>query len=152
MSDIAGHLGRVQDAFKRPTLSLLSRRHEFVLAILMASFSRDREPIAADRFHVRVGAYLSELAAVGESVPADAPRVLCRGWVAKQWLMLSANEDHIEEYTLTSHAQEAIEYVNRLSGERPMFSQSRIRTILEAARRQRVGEVRAKSASRTAIR
>ena len=117
------------------TLSLLSRRHEFVLAILMASFSRDREPIAADRFHVQVGAYLSELAAVGESVPADAPRVLCRGWVAKQWLMLSANEDHAEKYTLTSHAQEAIEYVSRLSGERSMFSQSRIRTILEAARR-----------------
>ena len=49
--------------------------------------------------------------------------------------MLSANEDHVEEYALTSHAQEAIEYVRRLSGDRSMFSQSRIRTILEAARR-----------------
>lgn len=136
MSDIAGHLGRVRDAFKRPTLSLLSRmRAPIVLAILMASFSRDQEPIAADRFHIQVGAYMSELAAAGEDVPGDAPRVLCRRWVAERWLMLSANEDHVEEYTLTSHAQEAIEYVKRLSGERSMFSQSRIRTILEAAQR-----------------
>lgn len=49
--------------------------------------------------------------------------------------MLSANEEHVEEYTLTSHAQEAIDYVKRLSGDRSMFSQSRIKTILEAARR-----------------
>jgi hypothetical protein len=49
--------------------------------------------------------------------------------------VLSANEEHEEEYALTSHAQEAIDYVNRLSGERSMFSQSRIKTILEAARR-----------------
>ncbi|MGH3274974.1 MAG: DUF3375 family protein [Streptosporangiaceae bacterium] len=135
MSDITGHLSRVRDAFKRPTLSLLSPRRAFVLAILMASFSRDHEPIAAERFHIQVGAFLSELAAAGEDVAGDAPRVLCRKWVAEQWLMLSANEDHAEEYTLTSHAQEAIEYVSRLSGERSMFSQSRIRTILEAARR-----------------
>lgn len=136
MSDIAGHLGRVRDAFKRPTLSLLSRkRAPIVLAILMASFSRDQEPIGAERFHIQVGAYIAELAGAGEDVPDDAPRVLCRRWVAEQWLMLSANDDHVEEYSLTSHAQEAIEYVNRLSGERSMFSQSRIRTILEAARR-----------------
>jgi len=136
VSDIAGHLGRVHDAFKRPTLSLLGQKWApIVLAILMASFSRDQEPIAAERFHIQVGAYMSELAAGGEDIPGDAPRALCRRWVAEQWLMLSANEDHVEEYTLTSHAQEAIEYVNRLSGERSMFSQSRIRTILEAAQR-----------------
>jgi hypothetical protein len=64
VSDIAGHLGRVRDAFKRPTLSLLSRtRASIVLAILMASFSRDHEAIAAERFQIQVGAYLSELAA-----------------------------------------------------------------------------------------
>ena len=136
VSDIVGHLGRVRDAFERPTLSLLGQKWALiVLATLMASFSRDQEPIAAERFHIQVGAYMSELAAAGVEVPGDVPRALCRRWVAEQWLMLSANEDHVEEYTLTSHAQEAIEYVNRLSGERSMFSQSRIRTILEAARR-----------------
>jgi len=133
---MAGPLGRVHEAFKRPALSLLGQKWApIVLAILMASFSRDQEPIAAERFHIQVGAYMSELAAGGEDVPGDATRALCRSWVAEQWLMLSANEDHVEEYTLTSHAQEAIEYVNRLSGERSMFSQSRIRTILEAAQR-----------------
>ena len=137
MSDIAGCLAQVRDAFERPTLALLSRRKwgPVVLAVLMSSFSRNQDPIAAERFHAQVGTYLSELAAAGEDVPDDPPRVLCRRWVSEQWLVLSANEDHIEEYALTSHAQEAIEYVNRLSGDRSMFSQSRIKTILEAARR-----------------
>ncbi|MEU4217162.1 DUF3375 family protein [Actinoplanes sp. NPDC026623] len=48
---------------------------------------------------------------------------------------LAANDDNAEEYSLTSHAQEVIDYVHRLSGSGSMFSESRIRTILEAARR-----------------
>jgi hypothetical protein len=68
VSDIVGHLGRVRDAFKGPTLSLLSRkRAPIVLAIPMASFSRDQEPITAKRFHIQVGAYMAELAAAGAS-------------------------------------------------------------------------------------
>lgn len=137
MSDIVGYLARVRDAFERPTLTLLSRRKwaPVVLSVLISSFSRNQDPIAAERFHAQIGTYLSELAAAGEDVPDDLPRVLCRRWVSEQWLVLSATEDNVEEYALTSHAQEAIEYVNRLSGDRSMFSQSRIRTILEAARR-----------------
>lgn len=137
MSDIVGYLAQVRDAFDRPTLALLSRRKwaPVVLAVLISSFSRNQDPTAAERFHAQVDTYLSELAAIGEDVPDDPPRVLCRRWVSEQWLVLSANEEHVEEYALTSHAQEAIEYVNRLSSDRSMFSQSRIRTILEAARR-----------------
>jgi Protein of unknown function (DUF3375) len=137
VSDITGCIAQVQDAFDRPTLALLSRRKRgpVVLAVLMSSFSRTQDTIAAERFHAQVGTYLAELAASGESVPDDPPRVLCRRWVSEQWLVLSSNEDHAEEYALTSHAQEAIEYVSRFSGHRSMFSQSRIKTILEAARR-----------------
>jgi hypothetical protein len=136
VSDIVGYLARVRDAFERPALALLrQKRAPVVLAVLMSSFSGSQEPIAAERFHAQVATYLSELAAAGEEAPEDPPRVLCRRWVAAQWLVLSASEDNVEEYSLTSHAQEAIEYVNRLSGDRSMFSQSRIRTILEAARR-----------------
>ena len=137
MSDITGRLAQIRDAFDRPTLALLSRRKwgPVVLAVLMSSFSRNQDPIAAEQLHAQVRTYLSELAAVGEDVPDDLPRVLCRRWVSDQWLVLSANEEHQEEYALTSHAQEAIDYVKRLSGDRSMFSQSRIRTILEAARR-----------------
>jgi hypothetical protein len=137
VSDITGRLAQIRDAFDRPTLALLSRRKwgPVVLAVLMSSFSQNQDPVAAEQFHAQVRTYLSELAAMGEDVPEGPPRALCRRWVTEQWLVLSANEDHVEEYALTSHAQEAIDYVKRLSGDRSMFSQSRIKTIIEAARR-----------------
>ena len=137
MSDIAGRLAQIRDTFERPTLALLGKRKwgPIVLAVLMSSFSQNQDPVAAEQLHAQVRTYLSELAAVGEEIPDDPPRTLCRSWVKEQWLVLSANEDHVEEYALTSHAQEAIDYVRRLSGDRSMFSQSRIKTILEAARR-----------------
>jgi hypothetical protein len=138
VSDIAGRLRQVEEAFDRPTLALLSRRKwgPVTLAILMSSFSRNQNPVPAEQFHVQVRTYLSELVAGGEDIPPGSdPRALCRSWVDEQWLRLSPNEDREEEYALTSHAQEAIDYVHRLSGDRSMFSQSRIRTILEAARR-----------------
>jgi hypothetical protein len=137
VSDISGRLAQIRDAFERPTLALLSKRKwgPVVLAVLMSSFSQNQDPIAAEQLHAQVKTYLSELGAIGEDVPDDPPRNLCRNWVKEQWLVLSANEDHVEEYALTSHAQEAIDYVKRLSGDRSMFSQSRIKTILEAARR-----------------
>lgn len=137
MSDIAGELARVRVAFAKPTLTLLAKRKwaPVVLSVFIASFSRDQDVIAAERFHAQVAIYLAELRSVGEEVPDGAARMLCRRWVDEQWLVLSANEDNTEEYSLTSHAQEAIDYVHRLSGSRSMFSESRIRTILEAARR-----------------
>ncbi|WP_161557944.1 DUF3375 domain-containing protein [Micromonospora sicca] len=137
MSDIAGELARVRVAFAKPTLTLLAKRKwaPVVLSIFIASFSRDQDVIAAERFHAQVAIYLAELRSLGEEVPDGAARVLCRRWVDEQWLVLSANDDKAEEYSLTSHAQEAIDYVHRLSGSRSMFSESRIRTILEAARR-----------------
>jgi hypothetical protein len=137
VSDIAGRLAQIRDAFERPTLALLSRgkRGPVVLAVLMSSFSQNQDPVPAEQLHAQVRTYLSELAAIGEEVPDDPPRTLCRRWVKEQWLVLAANEDLAEEYALTSHAQEAIDYVKRLSGDRSMFSQSRIKTILETARR-----------------
>ncbi|WP_187365825.1 DUF3375 domain-containing protein [Trebonia kvetii] len=137
MSEIAGRLAQIREAFERPTLALLSRgkRGPVVLAVLMSSFSQNQDPVPAEQLHAQVRTYLAELAAAGEEVPDDPPRVLCRRWVKEQWLVLAANEDHVEEYALTSHAQEAIDYVKRLSGDRSMFSQSRIKTILDAARR-----------------
>jgi hypothetical protein len=136
VSDVAGDLARVRSAFAKPTLTLLARKWApVVLSIFVSSFSRDQDTITAERFHAQVATYLAELRSVGEEVPEGSARTLCRRWVAEQWLVLSANDDNVEEYSLTSHAQEAIDYVHRLSGSRSMFSESRIRTILEAARR-----------------
>lgn len=136
VSDIVGELARSRAAFDKPTLTLLGKKWApIVLSIFASSFGRDQDAIPAEILHAQVTTYLAELRAAGEDVPEDPSRVLCRRWVAERWLVLASNDDNQEEYSLTSHAQEAIDYVNRLSGERSMFSESRIRTILEAARR-----------------
>jgi hypothetical protein len=136
VSDIIGDLARVRSAFDKPTLALLGKKWApIVLSVFASTFSREQESVSADRLHVQVEMYLSELRANGEEVPSETARALCRLWVEQKWLILSANDDQEEVYSLTSHSQEAIDYVNRLSGDRSMFSESRIRTILEAARR-----------------
>ena len=136
MSEILGELAQVRSAFAKPTLALLGKKWApVVLAVFASTFSREQESISAERFHSQVEVFLSELKSVGEPVPEDTARTLCRRWVEEKWLILSSNEEQAEEYSLTSHSQEAIDYVNRLSGDRSMFSESRIRTILDAARR-----------------
>lgn len=136
VTDIVGSLARVRAAFDKPTLRLLGKKWApVVLAVFVSSFSRDQDSIPAERFHVQVETLIADLRSTGADVPDEPARALCRRWVNEQWLVLSANEENVEEYALTSHAQEAIDYVNRLSGDRSMFSESRIRTIVEAARR-----------------
>jgi hypothetical protein len=135
MSEIIGDLARVRESFEKPTLALLGRKWAaIVLTILTSTFSRERESIPADMFHVQVETYLGELRANGEDVPTETARALSRKWTDDKWLVLSVN-DKEEAYSLTSYSQEAIDYVNRLSSDRSMFSESRIRTILEAAQR-----------------
>ena len=136
MSNIVGDLARIRSSFEKPTLALLGKKWApIVLSVFISTFSREQESVAAESFHAQVETYLLELRANGEETPLESARQLCRRWVDEKWLILSSNDDQGEEYSLTSHAQEAIDYVNRLAGDRSMFSESRIRTILEAARR-----------------
>ncbi|MDQ2894568.1 MAG: DUF3375 domain-containing protein [Actinomycetota bacterium] len=136
MSDIAGELARVCEAFEKPTLRLLDRKWApLVLAVFKSSFSRDQRSVAAERLHAQVDTYLGELRSVGEQVPNLQGRALCLRWMNDQWLFRTTGESGQEEYSLTSHALEALDLVQALSRERALISESRINTILDAVRR-----------------
>lgn len=137
MSDVVEELARVRRAFDQPTLTLLHQRMTpVVVAIFRSSFSRETRSVAASRFHEQVDTYLAELRLAGDaSVPSGNGRELCRGWVHGQWLVRHPEEDGSESYTLTSHAREALEVVSRLTRERSSFSEHRVATIVNAARR-----------------
>ncbi|WP_432543401.1 DUF3375 domain-containing protein [Kineococcus sp. SYSU DK002] len=153
MSSIRDDLARAQRAFTRPTLSLLRRpTGPLVVAVLTCAFGGQRSRIPADRFHSQVQGLLDELALHGQEVPDTPARELVRGWVREQWLSLTpvggpgadaVREDRAEdgedeadeEYALTSHAQDALDHVARIGGDRVLLGESRMRTILDAARR-----------------
>ncbi|WP_411734303.1 DUF3375 family protein [Paeniglutamicibacter sp.] len=137
MADIGLELSRVQSAFDRPTLGLLSKNEApLVVAIFRSTFSRDVTQMTATTFHAHVETLLGILASNGHDgyEPSQA-RQLCRDWVRRKWLILDARDDGEEFYALTSHAQDAMAFVQNLGGERALLSESRIRTIVDVARR-----------------
>lgn len=141
LSDVVGEHDRARRAFERETLKLLRKKHApVILAIFMTTFSPERTVFAADQFHTLVESQLSELRAAGradfDTLEGRSARAICWQWAEDKWLLLSSdNPDKVEQYSLTSHAQEAIDYVHRLARDRSVFGQSRIRTIVDAARR-----------------
>ncbi|MGO9294899.1 MAG: DUF3375 family protein [Streptosporangiaceae bacterium] len=136
MSDIAGELARVREAFEKPTLRLLDRKWApLVLAVFKSSFSRDQRSVAAERLHTQVDTYFDELRSVGVQVPSLQGRALCLEWMNDQWLFRTIGDRGQEEYSLTSHALEALDLVQALSRERALISESRLNTILDAVRR-----------------
>jgi Protein of unknown function (DUF3375) len=137
VSDISGELARVCEAFRRPTLSLLLNRKwsELVLAIFRSSFSRDQRSVGAERLHAQVDAFLEELHAVGVETPQLGGRALCLQWMNDQWLFRSVADNGDEEYSLTSHALEALDLVQSMTRERALISESRINMILETVHR-----------------
>ncbi|PXA67257.1 DUF3375 domain-containing protein [Cryobacterium arcticum] len=135
MSDIAGELARVREAFDRPTLRLLDRKWApFVLAVFKLSFSRDRRSVQADRLHAQVDAYLADLRSIGSDVPGKNGRALCVQWMNDQWLYRETGDDEEEQYSLTSHALEALLLVDGLSRDRALISESRLTTIVDTVR------------------
>jgi Protein of unknown function (DUF3375) len=136
MSDIAGELARVREAFDKPTLRLLDGKWApFALATFKSSFSRDRQSVLADRLHVQVDVYLDELRSAGEDVPSGNGRALCVRWMNDQWLYRATGENGEEQYSLTSHALEALSLVDSLTRDRALISESRLTTILDTVRR-----------------
>jgi hypothetical protein len=135
VSDIAGELARVREAFDRPTLRLLDRKWApFVLAVFKSSFSRDRRSVQADRLHAQVDAYLADLRSTGVEVPGRGGRALCVQWMNDLWLYRETGEDGEEQYSLTSHALEALLLVEGLSRDRALISESRLTTIVDTVR------------------
>src|SRR5690242_8228531 len=136
-SDLRGELARLRESFDKPALRLLDRKWApHVLAVFRVCFTRDQRSLAAERMHAQVDAYLDELRSAGEETPpAPSGRALCVRWMNDQWLVRNVGENGQEEYSLTSHALEALDVMASLSRDRPLISESRISTIIEAARR-----------------
>ena len=136
MSTVVRDLQRVRDAFDKPTLRLLSQNSSpYWLAIFSTLLPAEQSRIPADIFHVRIDAALEELRRADPDTPVATGKELCARWVKQQWLWRAANGAGDEEYGLTSHAQEALEISTRMSGQRASFGESRMRTILESAKR-----------------
>lgn len=136
MSELIGELARIREGFDRPTLRLLDRKWApLVLGVFQTTFTRDQRSIAAERLHTQVDLYMEELRSHGEATPALTGRALCLQWMNDQWLFRNIGDGGQEEYSLTSHALEAMDLVQSLSRERALISESRINTILDTARR-----------------
>lgn len=137
MSEVAGELARVRGAFAQPTLTLLHQRQApVVIAIFRASFGRSNRPIPIARLHTQVEEHLAAIRAAGETdVPAGSGHEICRRWMRGQWLVRALDESGREVYSLTSHAQQALELVKNLARDRATLSEHRIATILGTVRR-----------------
>lgn len=135
MSEIAGELARVREAFDKPTLRLLDRKWApFVLAVFKGSFSRDRSSVQCELLHAQVDAYLADLRSIGTETPGGNGRSLCVQWMNDQWLYRDTGEDGEEHYSLTSHALESLSLVESLSRDRALISESRLTMIVDAVR------------------
>jgi hypothetical protein len=137
MSEIAGELRRVKAAFAQPTLTLLHQRQApVVLTIFRAAFGRNNTPIPTARLHTQVEEHLAQVGRSGEAdVPTGTGKELCQRWMRGQWLVRSLDETDQEVYSLTSHAQQALELVKTLARDRATLSEHRIATILGTVRR-----------------
>ncbi|WP_232820066.1 DUF3375 domain-containing protein [Nocardioides allogilvus] len=137
MSEIAGELARVRSAFAQPTLTLLHQRQApVVITIFRAAFGRNNKPIATARLHTQVEEHLAQIRLAGETeVPNGTGREICHRWMRGQWLVRSLDESGREVYSLTSHAQQALELVKNLARDRATLSEHRIATILGTIRR-----------------
>jgi hypothetical protein len=137
MSEVVGELARVTGAFDQPTLTLLHQRQAaVVITIFRSAFGRNNKPIPTARLHAQVEDHLAEIRASGETeVPQGSGRDVCHRWMRGQWLVRSLDEGGHEVYTLTSHAQQALELVKNLARDRATLSEHRIATILGTVRR-----------------
>jgi hypothetical protein len=137
VSEIAGELARVKGAFSQPTLTLLHQRQApVVITIFRAAFGRNNRPIATARLHTQVEEHLAQVRLAGEQdVPTGTGREVCQRWMRGQWLVRSLDDAGHEVYSLTSHAQQALELVKNLARDRATLSEHRIATILGSVRR-----------------
>ncbi|MFC8597613.1 DUF3375 family protein [Isoptericola sp. NPDC057191] len=132
-SRLEGALARSQGAFGTPALALLHRKEgPLVVALLALIFTPGRATVPTEQMHVEVEDLLAEARAAGHDVPDDAARALCSRWVAGRWLVRALDDDGVEQYQVSSHAAEALAFVDRTQGARALVSESRIRTLLVA--------------------
>src|SRR5690606_31408634 len=104
------------------------------------AFGRNNKPIPTSRLHTQVEEHLAQMRAAGETdLPSGTGREVCHRWMRGQWLVRSLDELGNEVYSLTSHAQQALELVKNLARDRATLSEHRITTILNTVRRFNAG-------------
>ncbi|GAA2540787.1 hypothetical protein GCM10009860_21980 [Microbacterium mitrae] len=138
MSEIGGELARTIETFDQPTLTLIHQTHApVVVAVLNSCFSREIRLVGTARLHTMVEQMLAEISTSGRDVtiPTGTGREVCMKWMKAQWLIRSATEDGSEVYSLTSHAQQAIDFMANLRQERTGLSEHRVANIIATARR-----------------
>lgn len=137
MSELAAQMHRMSQAGSGPALTLINHKWSaMVLAIFRLTFGARGGAVRAERLHSQVDSYLEELRELGHDVPPHSTgRTLCLAWTHEQWLTRIPTEDGAEAYERTSHALVADRVIGGLSSERALLSESRLTTILDAARR-----------------
>lgn len=138
MASVRAEFERFEGAYHRTTMVLLrADTAPAVAATLRAAFDRENRPIPTDRLEDQVEVYLDELRRGGyDNVPAGTGHEVCLRWLHARWLHRKADEEGDGEvYTLTSHAQSAIEVLRAQTRERGSLSEHRIATLMSAARR-----------------
>ncbi|MCA5893756.1 DUF3375 domain-containing protein [Isoptericola sp. NEAU-Y5] len=132
-SRLEGALARSEGAFGTPALALLHRKEgPLVVAVLSLIFTPGRSRVATEQMHVEVEDLLAEARSGDRDVPDGPARALCSRWVAGRWLVRSLDDEGVEQYQVSSHAAEALAFVDRTQGSRSLVSESRIRTLLVA--------------------
>lgn len=134
MSDIVRELARARSALDQPTLRLLRKKWAPLAVAIFSTKFLDGDSIDTNVMHSYVGLVLDEAASIGEPVPVEDARALCRAWVSEQWLRLS-QQDEQEQYSLTSYARNAVDYCRRIERDGTSLSESGIATIVDALRR-----------------
>ncbi|WP_035834087.1 DUF3375 domain-containing protein [Jonesia quinghaiensis] len=137
MQPLTDQLDRARRAFSQPTLTLLNRQYApTVLALFASVFSAQRTSVGAEQFYVEIEDHLTQLRAHGVAdIEASSVRQLTTRWVREKWLIRQVTVDNTEEYSLTSHTQDALDFVARASGMHQLVSESRIRTLLSTIER-----------------
>lgn len=123
MSSVRLDHKRALGALAKPTLRMLGHpKASYVIAIFSTLLPADQQRIAAETFHAKVDARLDELRIDDPDAPTQGAREFATRWVKQQWLSRAPNDVGEEGYSLTSHAQEAIEFCARMSGRRAVLS------------------------------
>ena len=133
--DIFAEFDRAEAALERPTLRLLRGEWaSFALSVFRTCFSQEDKQVECERMHLHVDGIRRDFLEAGRPVPSADGRAQCRLWREQRWLQRVSGDGDEQFYELTSSALEAISLVDTLSSDRPLISESRIKTIMDRIR------------------
>jgi hypothetical protein len=138
VGSVLSEFARFEGALRQTTMVLLRQdTAPAVAAVLRVAFDRDNRPIPTSRLEDQVEVYVDELRRAGfNNVPSGSGHELCLRWLHAKWLTRKVDEESEEEvYTLTSHAQTAIEILRIQARDRATLSEHRVATLLTTVRR-----------------